>query len=44
VLIGDGRRCGRDGWITSLTISTHAGDEFYVVLHMNEHKLRRACD
>lgn len=30
---------GRDGWITSLTISTHAGDEFYVVLHMNEHKL-----
>lgn len=30
---------GRDGWITSLTISTHAGDEFYVVLHLNEHKL-----
>jgi glucose-6-phosphate dehydrogenase assembly protein OpcA len=30
---------GRDGWITSLTISTHAGDEFYVVLHMNERKL-----
>ena len=30
---------GRDGWITSLTISTRAGDEFYVVLHMNEHKL-----
>jgi glucose-6-phosphate dehydrogenase assembly protein OpcA len=30
---------GRDGWITSLTISTHAGDEFYVVLHMNEGKL-----
>jgi glucose-6-phosphate dehydrogenase assembly protein OpcA len=30
---------GRDGWITSLTISTHAGDEFYVVLHMNEHRL-----
>ncbi|MFL6286648.1 MAG: glucose-6-phosphate dehydrogenase assembly protein OpcA [Pyrinomonadaceae bacterium] len=30
---------GRDGWITSLTISTHAGDEFYVVLHMNARKL-----
>ena len=30
---------GRDGWITSLTISTAAGDEFYVVLHMNERKL-----
>jgi glucose-6-phosphate dehydrogenase assembly protein OpcA len=30
---------GRDGWITSLTISTHAGDEFYVMLHMNEHRL-----
>jgi hypothetical protein len=30
---------GRDGWITSLTISTRAGDEFYVVLHMNEGKL-----
>jgi glucose-6-phosphate dehydrogenase assembly protein OpcA len=30
---------GRDGWITSLTISTAAGDEFYVVLHMNEGKL-----
>jgi glucose-6-phosphate dehydrogenase assembly protein OpcA len=30
---------GRDGWITSLTISTESGDEFYVVLHMNERKL-----
>jgi glucose-6-phosphate dehydrogenase assembly protein OpcA len=30
---------GRDGWITSLTISTASGDEFYVVLHMNERKL-----
>jgi glucose-6-phosphate dehydrogenase assembly protein OpcA len=30
---------GRDGWITSLTISTAAGDEFYVMLHMNEHRL-----
>ena len=30
---------GRDGWITSLTISTEAGDEFYVSLHMNERKL-----
>ena len=37
---------GRDGWITSLTISTRAGDEFYVVLHMNEGKLEtgvRCC-
>jgi glucose-6-phosphate dehydrogenase assembly protein OpcA len=30
---------GRDGWITSLTIETAAGDEFYVVLHLNERKL-----
>jgi glucose-6-phosphate dehydrogenase assembly protein OpcA len=30
---------GRDGWITSLTIDTEAGDEFYVALHMNERKL-----
>jgi glucose-6-phosphate dehydrogenase assembly protein OpcA len=30
---------GRDGWITSLTIETAAGDEFYVVLHMDERKL-----
>jgi glucose-6-phosphate dehydrogenase assembly protein OpcA len=30
---------GRDGWITSLTIETAAGDEFYVVLHLDERKL-----
>ena len=30
---------GRDGWITSLTLSTAAGDEFYVVLRMGEGKL-----
>jgi len=30
---------GRDGWITSLTIETAAGDEFYVVLHLEERKL-----
>jgi glucose-6-phosphate dehydrogenase assembly protein OpcA len=31
---------GRDGWITSLTISTAAGDEFYVELLLEEHKLK----
>ena len=30
---------GRDGWITSLTLATAAGDEFYVVLRMGEGKL-----
>src|SRR5579885_376280 len=30
---------GRDGMITSLTISTAAGDEFYVALRWNESKL-----
>ena len=30
---------GRDGMITSLTISTAAGDEFYVALRWNEGKL-----
>jgi glucose-6-phosphate dehydrogenase assembly protein OpcA len=30
---------GRDGMITSLTISTAAGDEFYVALRWNEAKL-----
>ena len=30
---------GRDGMITSLTVSTAAGDEFYVVLRWNEGKL-----
>lgn len=31
---------GRDGWLTSLTISTAAGDEFYVELLLEEGKLR----
>jgi hypothetical protein len=30
---------GRDGWITSLTLTTAAGDEFYVVLRMGEGRL-----
>src|ERR1043165_2892704 len=30
---------GRDGWITSLTLTTEAGDEFYVVLRMGEGRL-----
>jgi glucose-6-phosphate dehydrogenase assembly protein OpcA len=31
---------GRDGWITSLTISTATGDEFYVELLLEERKLK----
>jgi glucose-6-phosphate dehydrogenase assembly protein OpcA len=31
---------GRDGLVTSLTITTDAGDEFYVELHMEEGKLK----
>ncbi|MDT7806857.1 MAG: hypothetical protein QOJ70_670 [Acidobacteriota bacterium] len=31
---------GRDGWLTSLTISTATGDEFYVELLLEEHKLK----
>lgn len=31
---------GRDGWLTSLTISTAAGDEFYVELLLEERKLK----
>jgi hypothetical protein len=31
---------GRDGWLTSLTISTARGDEFYVELLYEEHRLR----
>jgi hypothetical protein len=49
-LSGDGREveavlaatddvAGRDGMITSLTLSTAAGDEFYVVLRYHEGKL-----
>jgi glucose-6-phosphate dehydrogenase assembly protein OpcA len=30
---------GRDGWITSLTLTCATGDEFYVVLRMGEGKL-----
>ncbi len=52
VLAGDGGReieavlaatddvAGRDGWLTSLTISTGAGDEFYVELLLEERRLR----
>jgi glucose-6-phosphate dehydrogenase assembly protein OpcA len=50
-LRGDGREieatlaatddvAGRDGWLTSLTIKTAAGDEFYVELVYGEHRLR----
>jgi glucose-6-phosphate dehydrogenase assembly protein OpcA len=31
---------GRDGWLTSLNISTEAGDEFFVELLLGEHRLR----
>ena len=31
---------GRDGWLTSLTISTAAGDEFFVELQLEERRLR----
>ncbi len=31
---------GRDGWLTSLTITTAAGDEFYVELLQEERRLR----
>jgi glucose-6-phosphate dehydrogenase assembly protein OpcA len=31
---------GRDGFVTSLTISTASGDEFYVELLLDEHKLK----
>ena len=40
VLAGTGDAAGRDGWLTSLTISTAAGDEFYVELLPGDHKLR----
>jgi glucose-6-phosphate dehydrogenase assembly protein OpcA len=44
VLAATGDTAGRDGWLTSLTISTTAGDEFYVKLLPGEHKLRTgAC-
>jgi glucose-6-phosphate dehydrogenase assembly protein OpcA len=31
---------GRDGWLTSLTITTSAGDEFFVELLLEERRLR----
>jgi glucose-6-phosphate dehydrogenase assembly protein OpcA len=40
VLAATGDAAGRDGWLTSLTISTAAGDEFYVELLHGERKLR----
>ncbi|HEX6184149.1 MAG TPA: glucose-6-phosphate dehydrogenase assembly protein OpcA [Pyrinomonadaceae bacterium] len=40
VLTASGDEAGRDGWLTSLTISTAAGDEFYVELLPGEHKLK----
>lgn len=40
VLAASGHAAGRDGWLTSLTISTEAGDEFYVELLQDEGKLR----
>ena len=40
VLAATDDAAGRDGWLTSLTISTSAGDEFYVELLQEEGKLR----
>jgi glucose-6-phosphate dehydrogenase assembly protein OpcA len=40
VVAASGDAAGRDGWLTSLTISTAAGDEFYVELLRDEGKLR----
>ena len=40
VLAATENAAGRDGWLTSLTISTNAGDEFYVELILEERKLR----
>ncbi|MCA1621047.1 MAG: glucose-6-phosphate dehydrogenase assembly protein OpcA [Acidobacteria bacterium] len=40
VLAATGDAAGRDGWLTSLAISTAAGDEFYVELLLEERKLR----
>ena len=40
VLEASGDVAGRDGWLTSLTVSTAAGDEFYVELLNDECKLR----
>jgi glucose-6-phosphate dehydrogenase assembly protein OpcA len=40
VLAATDNAAGRDGWLTRLTVSTAAGDEFYVELLPGEHKLR----
>jgi glucose-6-phosphate dehydrogenase assembly protein OpcA len=40
VLAATGDVAGRDGWLTSLTISTAAGDEFFVELLLEERRLR----
>jgi glucose-6-phosphate dehydrogenase assembly protein OpcA len=40
VLAATGDAAGIDGWLTSLTISTAAGDEFYVKLLLDEKKLK----
>ena len=40
VLAATGDVAGRDGWLTSFTISTAAGDEFFVGLLQEERRLR----
>jgi len=40
VLTATGNTAGRDGWLNALTISTAAGDEFYVELPAGDHRLR----
>ncbi len=40
VLAATADAAGRDGWLTSFTISTAAGDEFFVGLHHEEGRLR----
>jgi glucose-6-phosphate dehydrogenase assembly protein OpcA len=40
MLIATDDVAGRDGWLTSLTITTETGDEFYVELLLEEGKLR----
>ncbi|HEX8557729.1 MAG TPA: glucose-6-phosphate dehydrogenase assembly protein OpcA [Pyrinomonadaceae bacterium] len=39
-LAASGDAAGRDGWLTSVTFSTAAGDEFYVELLPDDRKLR----
>ncbi len=40
VLAATDDAAGRDGWLTSLTVSTEAGDEFFVELLLEERRLR----